>query len=111
MAKKEDKKSFGSWAFLVGVIIAIVFGIIGVNTVIAWLLIILGLVVGLLNITDSETQKFLFSGTVLIIVSALGGEAMSIIPVVGKVLNAILVLIIPATIIVALKSVFELAKK
>ena len=116
MAKKEQKRqkrqrSVGSWAFLIGFILALLFGFVGVNDIVALLLVIFGLVIGFLNITDKETQPFLFGGTVLIIVSALGAEAMSIIPFVGSVLNAILLLFIPATIVVALKSVFQLAKE
>ncbi|MBC8500953.1 MAG: hypothetical protein H8D38_04270 [DPANN group archaeon] len=113
MVKKDTRKntrSFGSWAFLIGFVLALLFGIIGVTDVIAWLLVVLGLVVGFLNITEKEIQPFLFGGTVLVIVSALGAESMAIIPVVGNVLNAILLLFIPATVIVALKSTFQLAK-
>ncbi|MBC8494807.1 hypothetical protein H8D36_01505 [archaeon] len=104
-------RTFGSWAFLVGFILALIFGAFGAVDVLAWLLVVLGLVVGFLNITDKETKPFLLAGTVLVIVSALGANAMSVIPVVGSILNAILALFIPATIIVALKSVFQLAKE
>ncbi|NQU98520.1 hypothetical protein HQ533_03565 [Candidatus Woesearchaeota archaeon] len=109
MAKKE-KRGFGSWAFLIGFILAILFGVMGVTDSIAWLLIVFGLVVGFMNVTEKETQPFLLSGTVLVIVSALGIEAMAIVPLIGNVLNAILLLFIPATVIVALKSVFHMAK-
>lgn len=104
-------RTFGSWAFLVGFILALIFGAFGAVDVLAWLLVVLGLVVGFLNITDKETKPFLLAGTVLVIVSALGANAMSVIPVVGSILNAILALFIPATIIVALKSVFQLARE
>lgn len=96
---------------MVGTLLALLFGLIGVTETVSWLLVVLGLVIGLLNITDKETQPFLMAGTVLVIVSALGIEAMKVIPVFGNVLNAMLLLFIPATIIVALKSVFQIAKE
>mgnify|MGYP005838754115 CR=1 FL=1 len=109
-SKKSRKKGFGGWAFLVGFILALIFGIIGVSQVIAWILVVIGLIIGFLNITEKEVKPFLMSATVLVIISALGGNAMNIIPTVGNVLNAILLLFIPATVIVALKSAFALAR-
>lgn len=109
MAKKSNL--IGSWSFLIGVILAVILGSLGAITqTIATALVILGLIVGLLNITDKEAGPFLMAGTVLVIVSALGSNALQIIPVVEGILNAILMLFVPATGIVALKSVFSLAK-
>jgi hypothetical protein len=110
MAKKNSN-FIGSWAFLIGFILALLFGLIGVTESIAWLLVVLGLVVGFMNVGGKESQAFLMSGAVLVIVSALGGQAMSIIPLIGEVLNAMLLLFIPATVIVALKSVFVMARR
>ncbi|MAG38938.1 hypothetical protein CMO90_02510 [Candidatus Woesearchaeota archaeon] len=110
MAKKGKNRSFGSWAFLIGFVITIFFGLVGITDVIAWILVVLGLIIGFLNVSKKETKNFLFGSTVLVLVSALGSEAMKIIPIIGNVLNAFLLLFIPATIIVALKSVFELVK-
>ena len=50
------------------------------------------------------------AGTVLVIVSALGSSVLGSMPVVSRMLAAILMLFVPATIIVALKSVFSLAR-
>ncbi len=106
-----EKNILGSWAFLVGVIIAIVVGALGkLDPTISAILVVLGLVVGLLNVTGKEVDKFLMAGTVLVIVSSMGGDALSIIPKVGSVLNAILTMFVPATIIVALKHVFSFAR-
>jgi len=109
MAKKEN--TIGGWAFLLGFVLSILFGLIGLTDTVAWILIVLGLIVGFLNISDKETNSFLMAGTVLVIVSSLGADAMLKLPVVSNVLNAVLMLFIPATIIVALKSVFYLAKE
>ena len=100
----------GSWAFLIGVILAIVFGIVGVEPLIATILVVLGLIVGFLNITDKEVKPFLKSGTILVLVSWLGADAITTISWFGDILNAMMLIFVPATIIVALKSVFILAK-
>lgn len=110
----EDKKRsnlLGSWSFLIGVILAIILGAIGaVDGVIAAILVVLGIIVGLLNITASETHQFLIAGAVLVIVVALGKDVLTVIPFIGNILEAILVMFVPSTVIVALKSVFSLAK-
>lgn len=106
-------KSFGAWAFLIGVILAVIVGLISQGELSAlWvgILAVIGLIVGLLNVTDKEVTPFMMAGVILVIVSALGGDVMGSIPWAGNVLNAINALFVPATIIVALKSVFTLAK-
>lgn len=108
---KKSERSLGGWAFIIGTVLALLFGLIGLTDSISWLLVILGLIIGILNITHNETQQFLISGTVLVIVSSFGIDAMNIIPVLGNVLQAMLLLFVPATIIVALKAVFIIAKE
>ncbi|HLC37580.1 MAG TPA: hypothetical protein VJJ53_02265 [Candidatus Nanoarchaeia archaeon] len=109
MAKKGS--IIGSWSFLIGVVLAVVLGAVGsINQTITVALLILGLVIGLLNVTDKEVMPFLMAGTVLVIVSALGSSVLGAMPVVSRMLAAILTLFVPATIIVALKSVFSLAR-
>lgn len=106
-------KSFGAWAFLIGVVLAVIIGLISGGTINAlWtgILALIGLIVGLLNVTDKEVTPFLMAGVILVIASSLGGDVMSSVPLAGGVLKAINILFVPATIIVALKSVFSLAK-
>ncbi len=113
MAKSLMKKGvIGSWAFLIGIILAVVLGLLGmVSGIWVTILVVIGLIVGLLNITESETMPFLLSGAVLIIASALGqSESISSIPYLKGILDALLVIFVPATIIVAIKNVFGLAK-
>ncbi len=112
MAKKHTSGNvIGSWAFLIGVIIAFVLGLLGeVNNTVTIILIVLGLIIGLFNIADEETGPFLMSGAVLVIVGALGSSIVGKISFVGSILQALTILFVPATIIVALKNVFVLAK-
>jgi|SRR3989344_7202848 len=111
MVKKKNMDVLGKWAFLSGVVLAVVLGIFGqVTGTWAMILVGIGIVVGLLNIADKEVMPFLMSGAVLILASALGGNVMYDLPYAGSILDALLAIFVPATIIVAVKNVFSLAK-
>ncbi len=111
MAKKSGNL-LGGWAFLIGVVLAVVLALMGTLTqTLTTVLIVIGLVVGLLNVKSEETTPFLLSGAVLVIVSSLGQGVVSNIGVFDRVLNALLIIFVPATIIVALKHVFSLARR
>ncbi len=105
-----DTGKLGAWAFLVGIILAVVFAFVTYGTWLPWTLVVIGLVVGLLNITESEVSPFLMAGTILVIVAAFGADVMGTIMYLQNILNNIMMLFVPATIIVALKSVFTLAR-
>jgi len=105
----------GSWAFIIGVVIALLVGIFGSGNapVATSVLIVLGLIVGLLNVTGRETTPFLLASVSLVIVASMGGTVLSgvakIGPTLQSVLGAIMTFVIPATIIVALKAIYALA--
>jgi len=103
VGSKNKGNLVGAWAFLIGVILAVIIGLIGteVSTVI---------LVGILNVGDKDVNTFLIAAAVLVIVSWMGSDALGVISVLGKILNALLVMFIPATVIVALKAVFAIAK-
>lgn len=104
----------GAWAFLAGVILAVIVGLLGFGvTEGTWaiILVILGIVIGLLNITGVELKDFLLAGTVLVIVSHFGGQTLLGVKYLGNILQALIVLFVPATIVVALKAVFATARK
>jgi len=115
MAIKKNVRNenlLGSWSFLVGLILAILLGL-GISALepyqgtLLWVVFLLGVVVGLLNITGQEVGAFLTSGTVLVLVSFLGlqvGIFESVAPAIYGILLGILTLFVPATIIVALRS-------
>ena len=100
----------GKWAFIVGLIIAVVGGLGFTQSWFAWLLALLGLIVGFLNVTDKECSKFLLAAIALIVAAA----AWSMLPYVGGYLSAILNNVVAfigaATLVVALKVLFETAK-
>lgn len=119
MAKGLKGKSLGAWIFLIAVILAIVLGLFsaklsaGMQGIVLAILILAGLIVGFMNISNGETQKFLLASVILVIVSAMGEGAIPsgmIGGFVTAILNALLVLFVPATIVVALKSIWAVAK-
>lgn len=106
MAKNNK---IGSWAFLIGVILAIVFAFVNMSSVV-WILVLLGLLIGFFNIDPKEIQTFLFAGTVLVIVGAFAGQTLSEIMYLQDIFSNLVALFGPATIVVAIKSLFSLAK-
>jgi len=103
----------GGWAFLVGVVLAIVIGFfpsVGTSGV-QLALVVIGIIIGLLNVGDKEVMPFLVSGLALVLVGRFGGDAMADIAVISGILNALMVIFVPATVIVAVKNVLTLAKR
>ena len=128
MVMKSKENSLGAWAFLIGVILAILIGIASstlipipklttYSSAIYAILAILGIIVGFMNVTSKDSQTFLIAGAVLVIVSNMGMTAVTgsligigVGNVVTSIFGALLALFVPATIIVALKTVFGIAK-
>ena len=121
MAKKKTKskskafknpymETISHWIFLIGVAIAIVLGfLMPESSLVASILVIIGLIVGLLNITSKEVLPFLLA-TIALAVSA---ATFELIPYVGLylkyILNYILMLVAPAAVVVALIVIWRLA--
>ena len=111
VASGQNLHILGGWTFLIGVILAVVFGA-GFLTSSTWLivLVVIGIIVGLINVASKEVKNFLFSSAILIIVSSLGKDTLNVIPVLRNILDALLSVFIPAAIIVAIKHVFVLER-
>lgn len=105
----------GAWAFIFGLILAMVAGFWPLGPAMISMLIVLGLLVGFLNIETHQANNFLFTTLVLVLISSFGGNILGQISVIGTTLNsifsAIVTFVIPAAIIVALKSIYLLAKE
>lgn len=114
MAKQANL--LGAWAFLIGVILAIIIGLfdaqLGSETAsfIKILLVIIGIIVGLLNVGSKDATVFLFAGISLVIVSNMGQSSLQVIPSIGEIFSALLTIFVPATVIVALKAVFAVGR-
>ena len=108
--KVERNFSAGKWAFLLGVLLAVVFASIGtMSPEVVSVLVVIGLIVGLLNVNADEVRAFLLSGLVLIIASAFGQNSIGVFPILERMLDALLIIFVPATIVVAIKNVFNIA--
>ena len=127
MVIRSRENSVGAWAFLIGVILAVSIGLSTTLISIPFLekysaqiyaiLVILGLIVGFMHTSGRDSQTFMWAGTALVIVSKFGMDSVtgSLIGIgigdaVKSVFAALLALFVPATIIVALKTVFSMAK-
>lgn len=105
----------GKWAFIIGLIIAVIAGLIqGAYTIpyLALILVILGLIVGFLNIHEKNAIKLLVA---LIALIGVGSATVLVIPAIGAYLDAILknfvAFVGAAALVVAIKAIVETTKK
>ena len=102
-------ETVGKWAFIVGLVLAAIAGLLFQAAWVVWVLALLGVVVGLLNVTATETQGFLIAALAF----TLASTALGSIPFVGGVLTAILgyvsAFVSGAMVVVALKALFQSA--
>jgi hypothetical protein len=113
----QTNNSLGSWAFILGVLIAIIAGLaagsIDATTTgyMAIILVMLGLVVGFLNIGAKEVTDFLIAAIALV---AVGAANLAAIPWIGSYLASMVLYIAafvaPAALIVALKAIYNTAR-
>ena len=111
------RNRIGGLFFVLGALIAILGGIVypgTPNAALSTVLIVLGIIVGLLNVTMREAHGFLLATASLVVVTALGGAVLGNIAFVGAymagVLHSVMTFVVPASIIVALKAVYVLAE-
>ena len=101
----------GKWAFIAGLVLAILAGLLFQPGWAIWVLAILGVIVGLLNITAEETRGFLLASIALTI----SATALNTLPIIGTALSLVLPFVVAfvagATIVVALKELFQTARK
>lgn len=115
-----ESQQLGGWAFILGVVVAILSGLLqaaaalvpGVGYI-PLVLVILGLIVGYLNVADREITDFLVAALSLLVIGVSAG-GLNIIPYLGGYLVAIVqniaVFVAPAVLVVALKAVSRIAK-
>ena len=112
--KKADMKKIGHYSFIAGIIVAVLVALIPQfrGDVSTYTLVILGIIVGLLNITAKEVTEFLVASLVLLV--SLGMTALTLASIhitLGTIWNNAITFIAPAAIIVALKAIYILAEK
>jgi hypothetical protein len=106
-----NRQTIGKWAFIFGLVLAVLAGLFFQPGWALWILAILGVVVGFLNITAEETRGFLLASIAL----TLSATALNTLPVLGTALSLVLPFVVAfvaaATIVVALKELFQTARK
>ncbi len=98
----------GRWAFLIGFILAVLAGLGGQVPALPLVLFVLGLIVGLLNVTGKESNSFLISVIALLVIGVaglqFGGEVLS------SILNNFIAFVSAAGLVVALKQILITAR-
>ena len=139
MAKEDFMQKLGSWAFLIGILIALIVGLYQAYTIestdienffqsdiggaIAWVLAILGAIVGILaimgrgTITQKETPGFLLAGIGLVVMGGIFTTMTSLYflkPFIGSLLAGISmslsIFVAPAVGILAIKAIWDMGK-
>jgi len=118
--KTNTLSMIGFWAFIVGLIIALIVGIMSglgmapatLMTVIIIVLIVLGIIIGLLNITASEILLFLVATIALVVVGNAFAQltVLKIGAILGGILSLVAALMAPAAIIAAIKALWKIGK-
>ena len=113
-----DFEKLGEWVFILGVVIAIISGLVyqamdaTSAQYITVVLVVLGLVVGFLNIRDKEIFNFLIA---VIAIVAVGSANLGELPLIGSYLRYMVLniaaFVAPAALVVALKAIYNLTSK
>ena len=118
------EKKIGHYSFVLGVILAVLLGVAApslgaATTWLTSLLVVLGLIVGFLNVGGREAKDFLAIATMLVIVLWAGGTATGGIglekiqwigPWLAGVVQYSMAFIVPSVLVVALKGIWGLAQ-
>lgn len=103
----------GFWAFIIGLVIAVVAGVLWpANATIIIVLIVLGLIIGFLNITAKEMLLFLVATIALIVVGNVFAPLKTIMigAILGSMLSYVATLMAPAAIVSAIKALWAVGK-
>ena len=100
----------GRCSFIAGLVIAVAGGLGFEQAWFGWVLAVLGLIVGFLNISDRENQAFLLAAIALIVATS----AVGAIPYIGEGMARIIANLVlflgGAVLVVAVKSLFVVAR-
>ncbi len=102
--------NLGKVLFIIGVLAAAAAGLVPDWHWLPWTLVLLGAIVGVLNITASETRTFLLAGIALMLSATAFRSIPAIGEVVTQIVSNILLFVSGAIFVVALKALFETGK-
>src|SRR3990167_6335256 len=100
------KEKIGRWAFIIGLLISVLAGLISIGTAgLAWL-VALGVIVGFLNVTSKEVTGFLLATVALMMVGNVGLSLPAVGSFVTSVVSAFISFTAGAAAVVAIKELF-----
>lgn len=115
MAKKNNMEMVGKVSFMVGVLLAVIAGLVPSVAGFAYtglILVALGLIVGFLNVAEENVVKLLVA---LIALVAIGNATLNVIPTLSvylvNVLQYFVAFVGAAAFVVALKAILQVTKK
>ena len=121
MPIRSRENLIGAWAFLAGIVLAVLAGIFAqraISPFIITILALLGVFVGYF-VSEKNVQTFLIASVSLVITSFAGIQGLvlsaalvgiDVSRILSSILGSLLILFVPTTIVVALKTVFSIAK-
>ncbi|MBI4177378.1 MAG: hypothetical protein HY516_03345 [Candidatus Aenigmarchaeota archaeon] len=106
-----DYDKLGTWAFILGSAIAVLSAFISADAaLLKTILVLLGIIVGLLNVSDKDITHFLVAAIAML---AVGNANFDSVPVFGSVLQKMfgnmVIFVAPAAAIAAVKAVYSIA--
>lgn len=104
----------GRWAFVIGLIISVLLGFV-TFTYASLVLVILGLIVGFMNVNEKETTNYLVAAIALMIVGVAGLQALSafgsLYTWIQTVMTSFTTFVAASAVVVAIKELFVMGKE
>src|SRR4030066_2157705 len=102
----------GKWAFILGIILAVLVGFVAVPYT-ALILMGLGLIVGFLNVEGNETDKYLIAALALLVIGIGGVQAMATLGItvydwVQSIMSNFIAFVGASALVVAIKAIVKL---
>lgn len=108
-----SQSKMGRWAFIIGLIIAVLLGFVTFSYA-TLILVILGLIVGFLNVSEKEATSYLIAVIALMIVGIAGLQALSVLGSlytwIQTVLTSFIIFVAASAVIVAIKELLDMGK-
>jgi len=109
-----SQSKLGRWAFIIGLIIAVLLGFVTFSYA-SLILVILGLIVGFMNVTEKEAGAFLLAAIALMLVGVAGLKALEAVGLlytwIQTVLTSFTTFVAAAAVVVSIKELFEAGKE
>lgn len=110
-----DSSKIGRWSFLAGIVIAVLLGFISFSYS-SLILVILGLVVGFLNVTEKETHNYLVAVIAMLVIGFSGMQVFAVVNTgvydwVQTVLTSFVTFVAASGIVVAIKAIVKMGEE